>query len=68
MKQGTEHAFRERLGQQKRFVCEKDGGKKEGSHWPPGIMEKDPAKPVSGKKRTESKPRKKIKGGSTSKW
>lgn len=47
----------------KEIVCKKDAEKQEGSHWPWRIKE-DPAKPVSGTKWTESKPRKKIKGGS----
>lgn len=61
-----QYAFGERLGQQKR-MCETDGEKKEGSHWLQRITEEDPAKYVPGKKWTESKPRKKIKGGSTCK-
>lgn len=55
--------FGRKAGAVREIVCKKDAEKQEGSHWPRRIME-DPAKPVSGTKWTESKPRKKIKGGS----
>lgn len=59
MKKGTEHALGESL--QKR-LCEKKEEKQEGSCRPPRIMKADPAKPGFSKW-TESKPRKKTRGG-----
>lgn len=55
--------FCRKAGAAKETLCKEDETSKKEATDPPKIIEKDPAKPVSGTNWTESKPRMKIQGG-----